>query len=71
MIGDARFAGQRDGNDVDRLIVVEGTKDKRVERVVSFGSFGTFGSSAGGNGSFGGSVFTRSGGGCGQCASFE
>jgi hypothetical protein len=31
MIGDARFAGQRDGNDLDRLVVVERLEDQTMK----------------------------------------
>jgi hypothetical protein len=55
MIGDAGFPGEGNGDDIERLIVVEGTEHELVEL------FGPFGSS----------VFRRSGLVYGQCASFD
>ena len=31
MVGDGRFSGQRDGDDLDRLVVVERLEDETVE----------------------------------------
>ena len=33
MVGDVRFAGEGDGDDLDRLVVVERSKDEAVQRL--------------------------------------
>jgi hypothetical protein len=38
MVGDVRFAGERDGNDLLRLIVIERLKDETVKVFDIFGS---------------------------------
>ena len=55
IVGDVRFAVERDGDDVERLVVVEGTKHEAVQRL----------------GLFVGSAVMRSGCGYGQTASFR
>ena len=36
MVGDVGFAAERDGDDVERLVVVEGTKHEAVQRLGLF-----------------------------------